>query len=346
VAVVETEPVAVTGAPHAPAGVPMTDPLPAAPATDPVTASVPERIVAASAAPVSRTTAARLTLRRLASLATTMVLIGVVLTEGVEWLFAEGFRKTIPAIDERTVTSARDAYDGVERWALLDIGLRMRVNGQLLTALRTVGDRVIADYRREVPTMGPEEWRQAQAAFGWARVLAPRDGSLLARQLIAEAHVRRLAAQRSRPPSTAQAQAAVARFRDAATADPKAFDPYVGMALTQLYVLADVDGAIQSLDEAVKRGYTVTRRDRALLGDASLRRGMMGKRRAALLTGDQRIVALEKAKADFENCVASFEQIVEFGNAAKHVETCKAQLRQVVLQLALEEQPWAADRYF
>ena len=181
--------------------------------------------------------------------------------------------------------------------------------------------------------MGPEEWRQAQAAFGWARVLSPRDGSLLARQLTADGHVRRLAAQRTRPSSSAMAQGAVARFRDAAAADPNAFDPYVGMAMTQLYTLADVDGAIQSLEAAVKRGYTVTRRDTALLGDATLRRGLLGRKRAALLTGDQRQSALEKAKADFESCLSSFEQIVEFGNAAKHLETCKAQLRQVSEQL-------------
>lgn len=333
VAVVETEPVPVSEPPLVPPPVPQTEPLPPTPPTIP--GSSPVTRETAAAPPVRHTTASS-TIRRLASAVATVFLIGVVLTEGVEWLFAEGFRKTIPTIDERTVLSARDAYDGVERWALLDIGLRMRVNSQLLGALRTVGDRVIADYRREVPTMGPEEWRQAQAAFGWARVLAPRDGSLLAKQLTADAHVRRLAAQRARPQSTPLAQAAVARFRDAAAADPKAFDPYVGMAMTQLYVLADVDGAIQSLDEAVRRGYVITRRDTALLGDASLRRGLMGKRRAALLTGDQRTVALEKAKADFETCVSSFERIVEFGNAAKHVETCKAQLRQVVQQLTPE----------
>jgi hypothetical protein len=236
------------------------------------------------------------------------------------------------------VVSSREAYDGVEGWSLLDIGLRLRVNGSLLSTLRTIGDRVIADYRREVPAMGPEEWRQAQAAFGWARVLSPRDGNLLARQLTADAHVRRLAAQRTRPPSTAMAQSAVARFRDAAAADPNAFDPYVGMAMTQLYALADVDGAIQSLEAAVTRGYTVTRRDTALLGDATLRRGLLARKRAALLTGDQRQSALEKAKADFESCLASFEQIVEFGNAAKHLETCKAQLRQVIEQLTPEEE--------
>jgi hypothetical protein len=336
VAVIEAEPVTLTEPRPLAPPVPMTDPLPAPAATPPAVPVIPAG--SKSSAVRTQTKTPRSAIRRLASVAATVFLIGLVLTEGVEWLFAEGFRKTIPTIDERTVIERRDAYDAVERWALLDVGLRARVNGPLLAALRTVGDRVIADYRREVPTMGPEEWRQAEAAFGWARVLAPRDGSLLAKQLTASAHVRRLTAQRSRPLSTALAQSAVARFRDAAAADPNAFDPYVGMAMTQLYVLADLDGAIQSLEAAVKRGYTVTRRDTALLGDASLRRGLVGRKRAALLTGDQRIAALEKARADFESCVTSFEQIVEFGNSARHLETCKTQLRQVVQQLTPEEE--------
>ena len=336
VGVLEADSVALTDPRPFPMPVPLTDPLPPSSARTPAPVVPPtiDRPAAIAAAPAKKPQQSAV--RRLAGAVATVMLIGLVLTEGVAWLFAEGFRNTIPAIDERTVTSSRDAYDAVERWALLDIGLRLRVNGTLLPALRTIGDRVIADYRRELPIMGPEEWRQAQAAFAWARVFAPRDGTLLARQLTADGHVRRLAAQRSRPPNSATAQSAVARFRDAAAADASAFDPYVGMAVTQLYVLADVDGAIQSLEAAVKRGYTVTRRDTALLGDANLRRGLLGRKRAALLTGDQRQAALEKAKADFESCVASFEQIIEFGNAAKHLESCKTQLRQVVLQLTPE----------
>jgi hypothetical protein len=326
VALTEPRPVTVPVAP--------TDPVPASMRRSALTEPVPPAAAIPSAPVATRPSV----LRRLASAAAIVAVVGIVATEGVAWLFAERFRHGIPAIDERTVISSRDAYDGVEGWALLDLGLKLRVNGSLLSTLRTIGDRVIADYRREVPAMGPEEWRQAQAAFGWARVLSPRDGSLLAKQLTADGHVRRLAAQRTKPSGSAMAQSAVARFRDAAAADPNAYDPYVGMAVTQLYTLADVDGAIQSLEEAVKRGYTVTRRDTALLGDANLRRGMMGRKRAALLTGDQRQTALEKAKTDFESCVSAFGQIVEFGNAAKHLETCKAQLRQIIEQLTPEEE--------
>jgi hypothetical protein len=268
-----------------------------------------------------------------------MLFVAMVATEGVAWLFAEHLRTTMPAIDERTVISSREAYDAVERWSLLDLGLRLRVNGPLLTALRAVGDRVIANYRREAPAVGPEEWRQAQAAFSWARTLAPRDSSLRSKELIADGHVRRLTAQKARPASnaTAIAQTALARFRAAALADPTSPDPYIGMAVTQVYSLGDIDGALGSLDEAANRGYTATRRETALLGDAYMRRGISGRRRAVVLTGEQRRDALDKARSDFERCVSSFEPIVEFGKAAEHLEACKAQVRRVDQQLETDE---------
>ena len=319
--VLQAPPVALT---EVPGVVPPTEPVP-------VSSAAPSAVVAGGPATEVRPVVAvrRSLSRRLAGAITTIAIIGLVTTEGVAWLFAERFRDTVPAMDEQTVISRRAAYDAIEGWALLDVGLKARVNRPLLAALGSVGDRVVADYRREVPTMGPEEWRQAQAAFVWARVLSPDDQTLLSRQLTADGHVRRLAAQRARPPNTSTAQTAIVKFRDAAAADPKAYDPYVGMAVTQLYLLADADGAVQSLEAAAARGYTRTRRDTALLGDAYLRRGTLGRRRAALLTGDQRRTSLDKARADFEHCISSFEQVVEFGNAAKHLETCKAQIGQI-----------------
>src|SRR3954468_3722582 len=206
--------------------VPATDPVPVSrslPATTPATQPV--------WAPSPRRVAPRWIAGRLVLAAATMLFVAMVATEGVAWLFAEHLRATMPAIDERTVISSREAYDAVERWSLLDLGLRLRVNGPLLTAVRAVGDRVIANYRREAPAVGPEEWRQAQAAFSWAGTLAPRDSSLRSKEFIADGQVRRLTAQKARPASnaTAIAQTALARFRDAALADPTSPDPYIGM---------------------------------------------------------------------------------------------------------------------
>jgi len=342
VGVLDAAPVTITEAPPLAPGVPATDPVPPGrdrSAPPPVAAGVPAAAAAADPAGAAKAAAPRRRSlpRRAMNAVATVVFIGLVISEAVGCQFAERFRDSIPAMDERTVTSSRATYNAVKRIAPFDLGLALRVNRPLVVALRAIGDRVIADYRREVPTMGPEEWHQAQEAFAWARTLAPRDDTLLARQLIADAHVRRLAAQRARPPSSALAQSALVRFRDAAASDPGAFDPYVGMAVTQLYVLFDVDGALQSLDEAVKRGYTITRRDTALVGDAYMRRAQVGRRRATLLTGDQRLSALQKARSDFEQCVSSFQQITEFGNAARHLETCKTQIRQINQQLNPDE---------
>ena len=283
VAVVDAGSVALTEPRPLAPPVPPTDPVPppSAPSRGHVRAPAtrPSRSPVAIPAP-ARAAAPRSLLRRLASAGRNRGArrdrrdrrCGVALRGAVP-------RHGIPAIDERTVICQPRRVRrrrAAGRCSTSVCGLR--VNGSLLSALRTIGDRVIADYRREVPTMGPEEWRQAQAAFGWARVLSPRDGSLLAKQLTADGHVRRLAAQRTRPAEQRHgAERRGAGFAMPPPPIPTAFDPYVGMAVTQLYMLADVDGAIQSLEAAVKRGYTVTRRDTALLGDANLRRGMLGR---------------------------------------------------------------------
>jgi hypothetical protein len=311
--------------------VPATDPVPATgPRHEPIAATTAAGSIAASAAP------RRSLLRRLATATATFVFLAIVATEGVACQFAEHFHDRIPTIDERTVISSRQAYEAVARWAVFDFGLRIRVNRPLAAALRVVGDRVIADYRREVPTMGPEEWRQAQAAFNWARAISHRDdGGLRSRELMADGHLLRLAAQKARPAGSGSsiAQAAVGRFRDAAQADPSSYDPYVAIAVTLVYTLGDVDGALSALDDASKRGYSPTRREAALIGDAYMRRGSAGYKRAAVLTGDERHEALVKARTDFERCVVSFAEIIDFGKAAHNLEACKAQMRRIDHQL-------------
>ena len=319
-----TEPVPAT------ATVPATDPVPAGAATlgvgviDPPVAAVPVR-----------SARRRSVFLRLASFAMAFVFVMIVASEGAAWLAAGRFRDRIFDIDERTVSEQREAYNRIEQSAGLDLGLRVRVNPELRHTLKAVGDRVIEDYRSEAPRMGPAEWKQAHEAFTWARELTPLDRSLRAKQLIAEAHMRRLAiGKETGTAATLAAQSVLARFRTAADADPKSFDPYLGMAVTQVYALADVDGAAASIEEAVKRGYETTRRETALLGDGYARRALNSLSRARVLTGEQRQRELLKARADYERCTALFESIVEFGRSAKNLETCKAQIARIDRQLA------------
>ena len=238
-------------------------------------------------------------------------------TEGVAWLSAENFRDTIGGLNERNITDRREAYDEVDSWGLLDFGLRGRVNDPLFNALIAVGDRVIADHRREEPAMGRTEWTQAAAAFDWAYTIGG-NSSVRARKLVADGHVKRFESQSAKGNAAVQlAQAAVDRFREAARADSRSYDPYLGLARVQLYSLGDVDAAAESIKSAMERGYTPGRREVAMLGDGYLRRAQEAQRRANVLSGDQKMRELLGARADFEACVRHFDRVVEFGNSAR-----------------------------
>ena len=297
----------------------------------------PEPVVATSA-PATATQLApaptvkgRSAFRRFVVMLTMLFAVSVLATEGIAWMFAGNLRNSIETLDERNVRDRRKAYDAVDEWALLDIGLRLRVNGRLRQALAAVGERVITDFRREVPDMGPSEWAQANEALAWAADLSPRNTGLRAKRLLTEGHVRRFKAQAAKRGSAATllAEAALAKFREAADADPKSFDPYLGMARIQVYELWKVDDAAASIAEAEKRGYVSGRREKALLGDGYLRRANVTSRSAAILTGEQRWRELNNARADYERCIAFFDPIVAFGNAAENLEKCKTQLERV-----------------
>jgi hypothetical protein len=274
-------------------------------------------------------------LRRLIAVAPMLSIVALVATEGVAWMFAERFRDTMPAMDERSVTGRREAYNAVDGWALFDVGLRARVRSRLEPALAAVGDRVIADYRREEPVMGPSEWKQAYEAFTWAAEMSPRRPELRGKQLTAAAHVKRFEAQAARGSGRVLLnEEARAIFRKAAEADPESFDPYLGVARLEVYEFDNVDAAAIAIEEAQKRGYVPGRREAALLGDGYLRRATAARRRASVLTGEQRARELNNARVDFQRCIDQFDPIVAFGNAAENLEICKAQLQRIDRQLS------------
>jgi serine/threonine protein kinase len=314
-----TPTLAAATVPRAPVTIPPTEPV----VRVPPAAAAPS---AAAAPPAPK----RSLLRRIAVGLVMLWALVSTAKEGVAWMFAARFRESIATIDERSVTEHKQAYDAVDRWASMDIGLKALVHPLLYPALVAVGDRVIADYRREEPAMGPSEWEQAYVALTWASQLSHGSRSLRGKQLTAEGHVKRFQAQAAKgSAATLLSQDALASFRKAAEADPESFDPYLGMARVQVYSLSDVDAAATAIDEATKRGYVPGRREAALLGDGYLRRANATWRRLRVLTGEQRSRELDNARSDYERCVTLFDPIVAFGNAAKNLEICKAQLERV-----------------
>jgi hypothetical protein len=309
-------------------------PTVAVPPTDPLPAGAPSAVAVAPPLAVMATVPARprLGIRRVGLIAFMMATVGLVATEGGAWVASERFRTSVAALDARMLPQMRDSYDGIRASSLLHLGLRLRVNRPLARRLAALADTVIADYRREEPTVGAADWQQAEKALEWALELVPRNSVLRAKLLTCSAHVTRHAARNQPRGSGAGRQlygAAIEKFRSAAKIDQRSFDPYLGITRIAVYVLDDVDAAAAAIAEAEKRGYTSGRRERAQLGDGYMRRGDRIRRLARTLSGAQHDRALENARADYERCVTSFDPIVGFAKAADNLEYCKRQIERV-----------------
>jgi serine/threonine protein kinase len=334
--------------PPPPTEIPPTDPLPApAPAVAPsasVAAPVATSNPPAAAAPRVMTRRRRAVafvgraVRRAAAVVILIVLIGMVAGEAVGWMAAERFRDSLRAVDPGSLDELRQSYDHIRGWGPIQAGVKLRVNRALKDRLVDVADLVIGDYRREEPTLGPAEWRQAQQALRWATQIAPADSELIGKLLTVEAHVIRLSARTQSSIAARQIyRRAVDRFRAAAEADERSFDPYLGISRVAVYGLDDVDQASAAIEEATKRGYVAGRRERALLGDGFLRRANNRRYLARTLSGEQRRRELERARADYAGCIDAFDPIVGFGYAAKNLEVCKRHLERIELELLADE---------
>ena len=332
----------------APTEIPPTDPLPApAPAASgpPATATPAATAIAPAQSPPRVMTRRRRAvafvgraIRRAAAVVILIVLIAMVAGEAVGWMAAERFRDSLRAVDPGALDELRQNYDSIRGWGPLQAGVKLRVNRPLKDRLVDVADLVIGDYRREEPTMGPAEWRQAQQALRWATQLSPADSELIGKLLTVEAHVIRLSARVQSANAARQAyRRAVDRFRAAAEKDERSFDPYLGISRVAVYGLDDVEQASAAIEEATKRGYVAGRRERALLGDGFLRRANNRRYLARTLSGDQRRRELERARADYAGCIDAFDPIVGFGYAAKNLEVCKRNLERIELELQADD---------
>ena len=319
------------------------------PATHPLIGSAPPTdplpiAAGGGVAVVDRTvpfTRSRRRVGRVAWLAVLLSFIGLIAAEGVAWVAAEQFRGEIDALDGRTVAQKKQEYDRIRGWSVLDVGVRFRVNRPLEQRLVTLADAVIADYRREEPTVGPIEWRQADEALRWALEFSPNDTSLLAKELLCDAHVTRMTAQKLPRGGQLARQTyltAVEKFRRAAKLDTRSFDPYLGISRVEVYGLENVDEAVAAITEAQQRGYRPGQRERAQLGDGYLQRAEKSRKLSRTLSGEQRRRELENARLDYGHCIEAFDPIVGFARAAHNLEFCKRRLDAVGQELQTDSE--------
>lgn len=266
----------------------------------------------------------------------------ILASEGIACIAAERLRADAATADEGDVDGIMKRRMALAGWTLFDAAVHVRADPVLRDRLLSLADLVIANYRQEQPTVGRAEWEQAHGWLTRAVVLYPENKTVLSRLRYTEGHLQRLTGQKLAEQSGQAKQArqsyyaAVQKFREAATLDTKMPDPYLGLTHTYVYGLGDVDNAVDSLNNAEKRGYKLNRRERAQLGDAYRARGERVWRTARDLEGDQKRDAYQRAHKDFKRCVEYFTPIVEFANAADQLQKCEARVADLDEQIT----PW------
>ena len=201
---------------------------------------------------------------RATRVAALFVLMGVFVSEGAVWVRAGGLARRIPAMESSDVASARSEYGRIRKWAVVGMGLHLRVDEPLRDRMLALAERPIAGYRTDSPSVREVvRWRQAAVCIALAADLSPRNPRVESRRKVIEGHLARMSAT-----TTAEFQAAIRAFRTAAELDAKSVDPHLGLARIHAYNVRDVDALIADIKNAEARGYKPGRRERTQLDDA------------------------------------------------------------------------------
>jgi hypothetical protein len=265
-------------------------------------------------------------MRRIGRVASISALIVVALLEGIGLVRGAQARARVGAFEPTDVRAARAAYQAVGRWTPLGLGSRS-VAGALTTRMVDLADRAILDYRTELPTVNEVQWQRALECLGLARELSPGDRRVSAKHAYVSAHLQRINAK-----TKDDVDRAIRLFRESARLDNRSPDPYLGLARVAAYVTQDPEALRQAILEAQSRGYVSGRRERAQFGDLHKVLGDRARAEAARLNGASRLEQLQRAAAEYQGCVESFNELHYF-NSDQNLTSCRRRLEQVEAEL-------------
>jgi hypothetical protein len=253
----------------------------------------------------------------------TLVLLAalvVTLNECGAWWSAGTLRGELPASQEAGLGDVWQRYQRIRSRSLLGVA-RRRVARPVRDTLVTHADRVMADYRRESPSVRQAQWDKARDWLGQAMQVDPGDAGLLARLRLCEAHSLRIDAQarpggRASPETARLLRDAISRFEEAARLDRSWPDPWLGLLQIYAYSVENADKAAEALNEAERRGFQTGRRESALVGDVNRIVADRTRRGCERLTGDVKCDCFERAAARFQQAISWYTRAEGFAESA------------------------------
>jgi hypothetical protein len=184
---------------------------------------------------------------------------------------------------------AWQSHDALEKRSYLHFGT-MGLERTLTQRTLSLADRIIGNYRMGLPTVREAQWQSARDALARAIRASGGDRYLRAAYRYCDGHLHRINGEahvRRHEDADAQRELteAVASFREAADIRPDWPDPFLGLARTFIYGLEDIDRGADALNQAQRRGYTLTDRETVQLADGYRTRGNSLVRNAQQLAG-------------------------------------------------------------
>jgi tetratricopeptide (TPR) repeat protein len=215
-----------------------------------------------------------------------------------------------------------------------------------------LAERVMANYRTQVPTVRENQWKAAREALARAVAVAPGDRSLRAALRYCDGHLLRIngEAHKARGETTSAQRdftEAIVAFREAAAIRSDWPDPFLGLARTFIYGLEDVDRGADALKQAEKLGHHPGDRETTQLADGYRARGESLFRTAQTLKGmAQERDYLDRASEAFREAVTRYGTAAGFGNAAQSLRDTQRRLDRVEQRLEELSRIETADSTF
>ena len=262
-------------------------------------------------------------------LATVAIFLALVLSEGAAWIRAQRLYRRIPTVECGDVNGVRSEIEQTHRWTPIAFALSWRVFPAIKARMVELADRVIKDYRNDLPAVTELSWRRAGSCIALAADVAPDDVRVESRRKTIAGHIRRITAK-----DTGDQQEAIRDFREAAGLDPATFDPYLGLARIHTYQIKDLNALEEDIHNAERLGFVTGKRERAQLGEGFRFRADSYRLAARKLTGAEQRRQLELALSDYKGCIAKLTEL-HFAQSETALGICKKSLEELETVLGL-----------
>jgi hypothetical protein len=227
------------------------------------------------------------------------------------------------AVERISVTTGRERYEALRKRRLTWIP-RGDIERLLASGLIARGDAIITRFR----TAGVKiaEWREARSYFEQALERNRRDDAIRARLRICDAHLARYQGQAEKSPDAFDS--AERLFREAARVLRDSPDPWLGIAMLEIYNRKEPEAGEVALNEAKGRSFDFTANERwvGLLAETyRVRAGLLEweARRIERTLREEAAERLERAASYHQKAIDWYSRVPLYGDALQEIVRCR-----------------------